>query len=83
VVLDTLAKDERIHPEPEPVVRFVNFGESSLDLIIRCWTDTENLWPVFWDNMEAINQAFQQSGVTIPFPQRDVHLKPVEQKKGT
>jgi small conductance mechanosensitive channel len=73
IILEVLNKDERIHKEPESVVYFGNFGDNSLDLTIRCWTDTENLWPVFWDNMEAIKEALEANKISIPFPQRDVH----------
>jgi small conductance mechanosensitive channel len=81
VVLDVLAKDERIHAEPEPVVKFTNFGDSSLDLVIRCWADTSNLWPVYWDNMEAIKEAFEANDIEIPFPQQDIHHYYPEGKK--
>lgn len=74
IVLDVFAKDERILLDPEPVVKFNNFGDSSLDLIARCWTSTDNLWPVYWDNMEAINNAFVKEGIEVPFPQRDIHM---------
>ena len=73
VVDDLLAKDNRIHTDPAPVVYFTNFGDSSLDLTIRCWTDTSNLWPVFWDNMEAVKEAFEANDIEIPFPQQDIH----------
>ncbi|MCC5937406.1 MAG: mechanosensitive ion channel [Lunatimonas sp.] len=73
IILDTLAKDERIHQDPEPVVLFTNFGDSSLDLTVRCWADAGNLWPVYWDSMERLNEVFIEQGVEIPFPQRDVH----------
>jgi small conductance mechanosensitive channel len=73
LILDLLDKDERIHKEPEPTVHFTNFGDNSLDLTIRCWTDTGNLWPVFWDNMESIKDALEANDVSIPFPQRDVY----------
>jgi small conductance mechanosensitive channel len=73
LILDLLDKDERIHKEPEPTVHFTNFGDNSLDLTIRCWTDTGNLWPVFWDNMETIKDALEENDVSIPFPQRDVY----------
>lgn len=75
VILNTLAKDDRIMADPEPTVKFVNFGDSSLDLIVRCWTTTDNLWPVYWDNMEAINNAFNENNIEIPFPQRDLHMR--------
>ena len=73
VVLDILKKDERIHEDPEPVVKFKNFGDSSLDLTVRAWVDSADLWPVYWDNMEAIKEAFEAHEIEIPFPQRDVN----------
>ncbi len=73
IILDILNKDERIHKEPEAVVYFGNFGDNSLDLTIRCWVDTENLWPVYWETMEAIKEAFDENHIGVPFPQRDIH----------
>lgn len=73
IIFDVLDKDERIHKEPGPTVHFTNFGDNSLDLTIRCWADTGDLWPVFWDNMEAIKEALEENEVSIPFPQRDVY----------
>lgn len=81
VVLDVLARDERIHADPAPAVYFTNFGDSSLDLTVRCWADTGNVWPVFWDNMEAIKEAFESNDIEIPFPQQDIHHYYPESKK--
>jgi small conductance mechanosensitive channel len=81
IILDVLARDARIHKDPEAVVHFNNFAESSLELIIRCWTDTANLWPVYWDNMEAIKEALEKNQISIPFPQREVHHLYPEGKK--
>jgi small conductance mechanosensitive channel len=73
VILDILKKDERIHEDPEPVVYFTNFGDSSLDLTIRCWADVAEYWPVYFDNMEAIKEEFEASSIEVPFPQRDLN----------
>jgi len=73
VILDTLKKDDRIHDDPAPAVYFTNFGDNSLDLSVRCWADADNLWPVFWDNMEAIKESLEAHDIEVPFPQRDVH----------
>ncbi|MFN3802007.1 mechanosensitive ion channel family protein [Belliella pelovolcani] len=81
VILSTLGKDERIHADPEPVVKFTSFGDSSLDLVVRCWADAGDLWPVYWDNMEALKEAFEANGIEIPFPQRDVNHYYPEGKK--
>jgi small conductance mechanosensitive channel len=81
IILEVLAKDARIHKDPDPVVHFNNFAESSLELIIRSWTDTANLWPVYWENMEAIKEALEENEVIIPLPQREVHHLYPEGKK--
>lgn len=73
IILDIFKNDKRVHQDPEPVVFLNNFGDSSLDLVIRAWTDAGDLWPVYFDTMEAINTAFEEKGIEIPFPQRVVH----------
>ncbi|SHM36224.1 small conductance mechanosensitive channel [Cyclobacterium lianum] len=73
VILDTLKRDDRIHNDPAPAVYFTNFGDNSLDLSVRCWADADNLWPVYWDNMEAIKESLEGADIEVPFPQRDVH----------
>ncbi|NVJ87232.1 MAG: mechanosensitive ion channel family protein [Algoriphagus sp.] len=72
-ILAIFKNDERVLQDPEPVVFLNNFGDSSLDLVIRVWTEAPNLWPVYFDSMEAINLAFEEKGIEIPFPQRVVH----------
>ncbi len=76
VVLGIFAKDSRIHSEPEPVVLLNNFGDSSLDLVIRAWTDTDCYWEVYHETLEKIKEAFEKEQIEIPFPQRVVyHMK--------
>lgn len=73
VILETLKKDERILSEPAAAVYFTNFGDNSLDLSVRCWVNADDLWPVFWDNMETIKESLEAHNIEVPFPQRDVH----------
>lgn len=80
VILDVLKQDARILPDPEPVVLLNNLGDSSLDLKVRCWVKADDFWLVFWENLEAIKEALDDNGITIPFPQRDVHL--IQAKEG-
>lgn len=75
VILDILKSDERVHADPEPVVFLNNFGDSSLDLVVRAWTDTDNLWPVYFESMEKIKSSFDTNDIEIPFPQRVVFSK--------
>jgi small conductance mechanosensitive channel len=82
LVLEVLGKDERIHADPAPVVNFSKFGESSLDLVIRFWVNTEDFWPTYHTNMEGIKESFEANEIQIPFPQRDVnHYYPQGQPK--
>lgn len=69
----TLAQDERVYQDPPPMIVVGDLGESSVDLKIRIWAHADNLWPVYWDMLEKIKVAFDNNGITIPFPQRDVH----------
>ncbi len=75
VILDLLKNDDRVHAEPAPVVFLQNFGDNSLDLVVRAWTDSGNLWPVYFDSMEKIKSAFDTNDIEIPFPQRVVYSK--------
>lgn len=73
IILGILANDPRVLEEPAPFVALNNFGDSSLDLVIRAWASTSELWPVYFDTMESINTEFEKNEIEIPFPQRVVH----------
>lgn len=75
VILGILKADERVHADPAPVVWLNNFGDSSLDLVVRAWTNTENVWPVYFETMEKIKGEFEKKSIEIPFPQRVVYQK--------
>lgn len=74
-VLMLLHDDARILKDPEPVVWLNNFGDSSLDLVIRAWTKTDDLWLVYFETMEKINNTFREKNIEIPFPQRVINQK--------
>jgi small-conductance mechanosensitive channel len=80
-VIELLMGVARSHPEvlpsPEPEVLFRAFGESSLDFELRVWTDGRLLYRVQSDIAVAAYDALEQAGITIPFPQRDLHLRSV------
>lgn len=73
VIFEALKSDDRVHEEPAPVVWLNNFGDSSLDLVVRAWANKEHVWPVYWDMMEKIKEALDQNEIEIPFPQRVIH----------
>jgi len=67
--------------EPAPVVRLHELGESSVNFVCRPWSKTSDYWNVYWDVTRKVKERFDAEGVSIPFPQRDVHLYTVEAKK--
>ncbi|HKK05115.1 MAG TPA: mechanosensitive ion channel domain-containing protein [Gammaproteobacteria bacterium] len=69
-----IEEDERALAEPAPVVVVGALGESSVDLTVRAWTKSSDLWPFYWDMQEKVKKAFDAEGISIPFPQRDVHV---------
>lgn len=74
LIREIVSADERTHADPEPFIVVSNLGDSSVDLTVRIWTDAANYWPLKFDTIKAVKQRFDAEGVSIPFPQRDVHL---------
>jgi small conductance mechanosensitive channel len=66
--------DERVHKEPAPFVAVKELGESSVDFTYRVWVNTADYWVVYFSTIEKVKLTFDERGVSIPFPQRDVHL---------
>ena len=69
-----IAADERVLAEPAPFVGVSNLGDSSVDFTLRPWTKSSDFWQFKCDFTQAIKEKFDAEGVSIPFPQRDVHL---------
>ncbi|SNC63221.1 small conductance mechanosensitive channel [Marinobacter sp. es.048] len=69
-----IEEDERALKDPEPLIVVGALGESSVDLTVRAWTKSADLWPFYWDMHEKVKKAFDAEGISIPFPQRDVHM---------
>lgn len=74
IILDIISGDERYLSDPAPHVWIKEFGDSSINLYVRAWTNTEDFWQARSDLLEQIKQKFDASGIEIPFPQRDLHL---------
>ncbi len=74
VLREVVAADARVLAEPETVIAVHELAESSVNFVVRPWVKTEDYWAVYWDLTEAIKKRFDQEGISIPFPQRDVHL---------
>ena len=68
----------KVLSEPAPVIKVHSLGESSVDFVVRPWCKTDDYWDVHWDLTRAVKMTFDEEGISIPFPQRDVHLYSTE-----
>ncbi len=66
--------DERVMNKPEPFIGVIEHGESSVNFAVRPWVKAKDYWDVFFDFNEKVKKAFDKEGISIPFPQRDIHI---------
>ncbi len=77
-VLDEIIRQhEKVLPDPAPVIKLHKLNESSVDFIVRPWVKRDDYWDVYWDVTREVKMRFDREGISIPFPQRDVHLHQV------
>jgi len=69
-----LAADERILKDPAPAVSVADLAESSINLNIRPWVNSADYWNVRSDLLQGLKQTFDANGISIPYPQQDVHM---------
>jgi len=77
ILEEILANHEAILKDPAPVVKVHELADSSVNFVVRPWVATENYWDVHWDITRSVKEQFDAQGVSIPFPQQDVHLHQV------
>jgi small conductance mechanosensitive channel len=73
-LMDLLRNDGRVHGDPVPQVLVTELADSSVNLNLRCWCNGADYWDLLFDTTKAAKQRLDAEGITIPFPQRDVHL---------
>lgn len=70
-----ISEDSRIISEPAaPFIAVKELGDSSVNLVVRVWADAGDYWGIYFDMQEKVKLTFDKEGISIPFPQRDVHL---------
>ncbi len=74
VIHEELKKHPKVLETPAPNVKVSNLGDSTVDFIVRPWSKTSDYWEVLWDLTKSIKQRFDQEGISIPYPQRDIHV---------
>lgn len=78
LMLKVISEDERILKDKEPVVAVSELADSSVNFVVRVWVQAADYWAVNWHLLETIKTTFDSNGVSIPFPQHDVHLHKVD-----
>ena len=74
VLREIVASNENVLAEPEPLIHLHELGDSSVNFIVRPWVETDDYWKTYWAITRAVKMRFDAEGISIPFPQRDVHL---------
>lgn len=74
VIQSIIDRDDRVMKEPEPVIVVSALADSSVNFAVRVWTLSSDYWGFYFDTTEAVKKAFDAENISIPFPQRDVHI---------
>ncbi|QLE87040.1 mechanosensitive ion channel family protein [Shewanella sp. Scap07] len=74
VLNSIVEKHPKVLQDPEPMVKLHLLGESSVDFVVRPWAKPEDYWDVYWDITREVKMRFDAENISIPFPQRDVHI---------
>ncbi|MEH6582371.1 MAG: mechanosensitive ion channel domain-containing protein [Halioglobus sp.] len=71
---DIIAADDRVLADPAPVIALSELADSSVNFIVRPWAKAEDYWAILWDTTETVKLKFDEAGISIPYPQMDVHM---------
>ena len=74
ILTEIISSHELILKDPVTTIKLNTLGESSVDFVVRPWVRTKDYWTVYWDITRTVKDRFDKEGISIPYPQRDVHL---------
>jgi small conductance mechanosensitive channel len=74
IIASVIAADERILDDPAPLIAIGELGSSSVNFNVRPWVKSGDYWSVYFDLNEKIKLSFDENGISIPFPQMDIHM---------
>ena len=77
VIMGVLNDHPLVLKDPEPVVKLHELADSSVNFVCRPWSKTSDYWNVYWDVTRAVKERFDAEGISIPYPQQDVHMHQV------
>jgi small conductance mechanosensitive channel len=78
VLQEIINADDRVLKDPETVIAVGELADSSVNILVRPWVKSADYWPFYWDMMEQVKLRFDQEGISIPYPQMDVHVNQVQ-----
>ncbi|KJY83110.1 mechanosensitive ion channel protein MscS [Vibrio galatheae] len=81
ILTDIVTEHPAVLRTPEPNIRVHTLNTSSVDFIVRPWVKTDDYWDVYWDVTKEVKLRFDREGISIPFPQQDVHLHMVKENE--
>lgn len=71
---EIITADDRVLSEPAPVIALGELADSSVNFVVRPWAKSEDYWGLLWDTTETVKLKFDEAGLSIPYPQMDVHV---------
>ncbi|MCF8368206.1 MAG: mechanosensitive ion channel [Bacteroidales bacterium] len=74
VIEGIIKADKRIFTDPAPFIAVSELADSSVNLVVRVWSEASNYWAINFDMYELVKKAFDKEGISIPYPQTDVHV---------
>ena len=74
VISEIIAGDSRVLKDPAPMVAVSELADSSVNFVARAWTSADDYWGFYFDTTEKVKKQFDAGGISIPYPQRDIHV---------
>lgn len=74
VIEGIIAEDNRVLKDPAPMVAVSELADSSVNFVARAWTAADDYWGFYFDTTEKVKKQFDAEGISIPYPQRDIHM---------
>ncbi|EFI2778192.1 small-conductance mechanosensitive channel MscS [Escherichia coli] len=81
ILTNIIQSEDRILKDREMTVRLNELGASSINFVVRVWSNSGDLQNVYWDVLERIKREFDAAGISFPYPQMDVNFKRVKEDK--
>lgn len=79
VMQDLVDREPRFLTDPKPQIMVQSLGDNAVNIMLRVWAPANVYWDIYWKQMRLMKEKIEEAGLSIPFPQRDIHL--IEEKK--